>query len=109
MFDRIKFTPRKGAIHIALDLFFEGDYIVFREVGNEILVLERNLKGFEEREEISIYDTAKQIRYVVAPAEIGFTVTVEEMSLDTLLKLGLSRDALDQMILMKKRVINPRV
>jgi hypothetical protein len=35
-------------------------------------------------------------------------VTVEEMSLDTLLKLGLSRDALDQMILLKKRVINPR-
>lgn len=109
MFDRIKFTPRKGAIHIALDPFFERDYIVFREVGDDIHVLERNLKGFEEREEISIYDTVKQVRYVVAPAEIGFSVTVEEMSLDTLLKLGLSRDALDQMILLKKRVINPRV
>ncbi len=109
MFDKIKFTPQKKSIHISVDPFFEGDYIIFHEVGDDIHVLERNLKGFDEESEISIYDTVKQIRYVVSPEESGFAITVEEMSLDMLLKLGLSRDALDQIILLKKRVINPRL
>ncbi len=109
MFDRIKFTLGKKSVYIAVDPFFTEDYVLFHEVGDDIHLLERDLKGFHESSDISIYDVSKNLRYMVAPSDEGFSVTVEELDLDALLALGLSRDALDQIILLKKRVLNPRI
>ncbi|MCB0832690.1 MAG: hypothetical protein KDC45_04445 [Bacteroidetes bacterium] len=109
MFDRIKFQIKSASVFVSMDPFFPENYILFHEVGDEIRVLERDLMGFEVKDEIRIYDKEKRLLYDIQKKEDKtFSITVEEMALDTLLNFGLSREALDQIILLKKRIINPR-
>jgi len=108
MFNRIRFEIKPKAVQISIDPFFTNDYVVYHEVRGEIRVLERNLAGFEVKDDnIRIYDVVKTLRYDIDKENDYYKITVEEMSLETLLNLGLSREALDQIILLKKRVINP--
>ena len=108
MFDRIKFEIKAKSVHVSVDPFFFNDYVVYHEVKDEIRVLERNLAGFEVKDQnIRIYDIVKTLHYDIDKKDDSFVVTVEEMSLETLLNMGLSREALDQIILLKKRVLNP--
>jgi len=110
MFDRIKFQIRPKSVYISMDPFFVNDYVVYHEVNDEIHVLERNLPGFEVKGgNIRIYDFVKTLQYDIDKKDDAFAVTVEEMSLETLLNMGLSREALDQVILLKKKVLNPTV
>lgn len=108
MFDRIKFTFKSKALEISSDPFFREEYIVYHFVKNEIHLLERNFDGFEVKENLSIYDHAKGVQYNIIKEGDHFTVTVEEMSIDSLLDLGLPREALDETILLEKRLLNPR-
>ncbi|MBL7994634.1 hypothetical protein JNM05_04610 [bacterium] len=108
MFDRIKFQIQPKSVRVTVDPFFANDYVLYHEVNGEIRLLERDMEGFETSEDMCIYDTSKEIQYDIDKKENNFTITVEEMDLDTLLFIGLPREALDQIILLKKRVINPR-
>lgn len=108
MFDRIKFQIHPRSVRVSVDPFFANDYVLYHEKDGEIHLLERDLEGFETTEDMYIYDTSKEIQYDIDKKDDHFTVTVEEMDLDTLLFIGLPREALDQIILLKKRVINPR-
>ena len=108
MFDRIKFVIKPKSVRISVDPFFANDYVLYHERNGEIRLLERDLEGFEITEDLCIYDTNKGLQYDIDNKDDHFSVTVEEMDLDTLLYLGLPREALDQIILLKKRVINPR-
>ncbi len=108
MFDRIKFTFKSRFLEISCDPFFREEYIVYHYVKNEIHLLERNFGGFEVKENLSIYDHAKGVQYNISKDGDHFTVTVEEMSIDSLLDLGLPREALDETILLEKRLLNPR-
>lgn len=108
MFDRIKFTNKGKSVAVSADPFFVDDYIVYHEINDEIRILEKDIKGFETKEPLCIFDTVKNIQYDINESDFGLEITVEEMSLDTLLKIGLSREALDQIILLQKRITNPR-
>ncbi|NUM81710.1 hypothetical protein HUU42_13000 [bacterium] len=108
MFDRIKFTNKGKSVVVTADPFFVDDYIVYHEVKDEIRILEKDMKGFETKEPLCIFDAVKNIQYDINESDYGLEITVEEMSLDTLLKIGLSREALDQIILLQKKITNPR-
>ena len=108
MFDRIKFNFKSKSLYISCDPFFMNEYVVYHFIKNEIHLLERNFEGFEVKENISIYDNTKGLQYNIIKDGDHFTVTVEEMSIDTLLNLGLPREALDDTILLEKRLLNPR-
>lgn len=108
MFDRIKFQINPKSVHVSVDPFFAGDYVLYHEINGEIHLLERDLEGFETSEDLCIYDTDKGVQYNIDKKEDNFIITIEEMDLDNLLFIGLPREALDQVILLKKRLINPR-
>lgn len=108
MFDRMRFLIKPKSIEVSCDPFFMEEYIVYHFVKGEIHLLERNFEGFEIKENVSIYDHAKGIQYNIVREGEFFSITVEEMSIDTLLDLGLPREALDETILLEKRLLNPR-
>ncbi len=108
MFDRIKFTFKSKSLEVSCDPFFVNEYIIYHFVNKEIHLLDRNFNGFEIRENISIYDNSKGLQYNIVKNGDHFVVTVEEMSIDSLLNLGLPREALDETILLEKRLLNPR-
>lgn len=108
MFDRIKFTFRHKSLHVSADPFFVNEYIAYHFINDEIHLLDRNFNGFEVKEPISIYDNSKGLQYNIERDGDTFSISVEEMSLDVLLNLGLPREALDETILLEKRLLNPR-
>ncbi len=108
MFDRIKFTFRHKSLYVSADPFFVNEYIAYHFINDEIHLLDRNFNGFEVKEPLSIYDNSKGLQYNIERDGDAFSISVEEMSLDVLLNLGLPREALDETILLEKRLLNPR-
>lgn len=108
MFDRIKFEINPKSVRITVDPVFANDYVLYHERDGEIHLLAKDLEGFETHGDICIYDSIRKIQYDIEKKEDHFTITVQEMDLDILLIIGLPREALDPIILLKKRIINPR-
>jgi hypothetical protein len=108
MYDRIRFTFKHKSLHVSCDPVFVTAHIAYHEKDNEIHLLERNFEGFEVTEPISIYDNYKGLQYNITREGDGFKVTMEEMSLNNLLNLGLPREALDETIILQKKLLNPR-
>ncbi len=108
MFDRIRFTLRRKSVHVSCDPLFITAHTAYHGEGNDIHILERNFEGFDVTEPISIYDNYKGLQYNITKDGEAFTLTIEEMSLNNLLNLGLPREALDETIILQKRLLNPR-
>jgi hypothetical protein len=108
MFDRIRFTFKHKSVHVSCDPLFITAHTAYHIVNNEIHILERNFEGFEVTEPMSIYDNYKGLQYNITKEGEHFTVKLEEMSLNNLLNLGLPREALDETIILQKRLLNPR-